>query len=163
VYYAFTEPIVVPAGNFYIGTLQQSNVSLNFGLDKNTNANSTQLFYQLQGSTDWIPSSITGSAMIRPVFRSTLQDWVGLETEAKNTTGIVYPNPVRDELRLQLPTSSELYTYRITEMTGKCVANGSIANQSTLRIPVETLSQGCDILHYSNSTNEQYSARFMKH
>jgi hypothetical protein len=80
VYFAFTNPIAVPAGNFYIGTLQQSNVSLNFGLDKNTNANNTQLFYQLQGSTDWTPSSIAGSVMFRPVFRSTLQEWVGLES-----------------------------------------------------------------------------------
>jgi hypothetical protein len=163
VYYDFTEPIAVPAGNFYIGTLQQNNVSLNLGLDKNTNANSTQLLYQLQGSTDWIPSSITGSVMIRPVFRSTLQDWVGVKPAATSTTGMVYPNPVHDELQLQLPTSSELYTYRITDMTGKCVTNGSIANQSTLRIPVETLSQGCYIIHYFNSTHEQYSARFVKH
>jgi hypothetical protein len=101
--------------------------------------------------------------MIRPVFRSTLQDWVGVKPAATSTTGMVYPNPVHDELQLQLPTSSELYTYRITDMTGKCVTNGSIANQSTLRIPVETLSQGCYIIHYFNSTHEQYSARFVKH
>jgi hypothetical protein len=163
VYFAFTDPIAVPAGNFYIGTLQQSNVSLNFGLDKNTNANNTQLFYQLQGSTDWTPSSIEGSVMFRPVFRSTLQDWVGIESTSKNRDGMVYPNPVHNELQLQMPTPSESYTYRITDMTGKCVANGSIAHESTLRIPVETLSQGCYIIHYINSTNEQYSARFVKH
>ena len=163
VYYGFTDPVFVPAGNFYIGTLQQSNVSLNFGLDKNTNSNGTQLIYQLQGSTDWISSDITGSVMIRPVFRSTLTDWVGVNNPLQQELGNVYPNPAQQELNVQLPASFETCEYRILDLTGKCVLSGYSQHQNTLRISTENLAHGSYILHTFNSNHEQLSARFVKH
>jgi len=162
VYYGFTSPVFVPSGNFYIGTLQQSDVSLNIGLDKNTNANGTQLLYQLQGSTDWVPSNITGSVMIRPVFRSTLADWVGNEEVIEQQANILYPNPAQNLLNLQLPTEFKTCHYRIVDVTGKMVLEGTSANQSLLQVNIENLSKGCYILHYGNSENEQQAVRFVK-
>jgi hypothetical protein len=162
VYYGFTDPVFVPSGNFYIGSLQQSDVSLNFGLDKNTNANSTQLLYQLQGSDAWLPSNINGSVMIRPVFRSTLSGWVGVETNPLTQSATVYPNPVQDELQLRLPDNSANVEYRVIDITGKCVLSGSAFNQSVIRIATESLSKGSYILQYSNSQREQFSTRFVK-
>ena len=161
VYFGFTSPIFVPSGNFYIGTLQQSDVSLNFGLDKNTNANSTQLLYQLQGSSDWLPSNIVGSVMIRPVFRSTLPDWVGTE-ELNNDESVIFPNPVQGMLNLRLSREFESCSYRIMDLTGKIVLEGLSANQSTLEINTENLSQGCYVIHYMNGDNEGHTARFVK-
>jgi hypothetical protein len=161
VYFGFTSPIFVPSGNFYIGTLQQSDVSLNFGLDKNTNANSTQLLYQLQGSSDWLPSNIVGSVMIRPVFRSTLPDWVGTE-ELNNDESVIFPNPVQGMLNLRLSPEFESCSYRIMDLTGKIVLEGLSANQSTLEINTENLSQGCYVIHYMNGDNEGHTARFVK-
>jgi hypothetical protein len=161
VYFGFTSPIFVPSGNFYVGTLQQSDVSLNFGLDKNTNANSTQLLYQLQGSSDWLPSNIVGSVMIRPVFRSTLPDWVGTE-ELNNDESVIFPNPVQGMLNLRLSPEFESCSYRIMDLTGKIVLEGLSANQSTLEINTENLSQGCYVIHYMNGDNEGHTARFVK-
>jgi hypothetical protein len=161
VYYGFTNPIFVPSGNFYIGTLQQSDVSLNFGLDKNTNANSTQLLYQLQGSSDWLPSNITGSVMIRPVFRTTLADWVGL-TENIDSRGSIFPNPVGDHLNLQLPQHFDACHYRILDVTGACVLEGYAQHQPLLQIQTSQLSRGCYIIHYSDTENAHHSARFVK-
>ena len=162
VYYEFTNPVFVPSGNFYIGTLQQSDVSLNIGLDKNTNANGTQLLYQLQGSTEWTPSNITGSVMIRPVFRSTLTDWVNLHENTSDAIGNVYPNPVENILNIQLPAASEKCTYRILNMTGQCVLNGMVAHQAVLGIDTTTLPSGVYVVEYFGSTNEHHSARFVK-
>jgi hypothetical protein len=161
VYFGFTSPIFVPSGNFYIGTLQQSDVSLNFGLDKNTNANSTQLLYQLQGSSDWLSSNIVGSVMIRPVFRSSLPDWVGTE-ELNNGQSVIFPNPVQGTLNLQLSREFESCSYRIMDLTGKIVLEGFSTNQSTLEINTENLSQGCYVIHYMNGDNEGHTARFVK-
>jgi hypothetical protein len=162
VYYAFTNPVLVPAGNFYIGTLQQSDVSLNLGLDKNTNANGTQLLYQLQGSSDWTPSNIVGSVMIRPVFRSTLTNWVGLNETTALTTGRVFPNPVNNTLHLQLPAEWTICTYRISELAGKTVMTGSSSHQSNLAFSTETLAPGVYIIDYFNPANEHFSSRFLK-
>jgi hypothetical protein len=162
VYYGFTDPVFIPSGNFYIGTLQQSDVSLNFGLDKNTNANSTQLLYQLQGTDVWTPSSISGSVMIRPVFRSTLTDWVGMQTTEGDQTASLFPNPVHDEMHLRIPDSNGFCEYTIFDITGKCVLSGTANNQSIVRIPTDGLSQGSYLLRYSNSNLEQYSIHFVK-
>jgi hypothetical protein len=162
VYYGFTNPIFLPAGNFYIGTLQQSNVSLNFGLDKNTNANNTQLLYQLQGSGSWSSSSIVGSVMIRPVFRSTLAEWVGVNSTDETKPAMLFPNPVQDELHVQLGDNNDSIEYRVYDISGKCVLTGSSAHQSIVRISTDALSAGSYILHYSNSNGENFNSRFVK-
>ena len=161
IYYGLTDPVFVSSGNFYIGTLQQSDVSLNFGLDKNTNANATQLLYQLQGSSEWLPSNISGSVMIRPVFRSTLSQWVGKDEE-NASNGIIFPNPVREMLNVQLPDNYQSCRYRIVDLTGKTVLEGTSANQNALRISTENLAKGAYIIHYVNAENEQQSERFVK-
>jgi len=162
VYYGFTDPIFLPAGNFYIGTLQQSNVSLNIGLDKNTNANNTQLLYQLQGSGSWSSSSIVGSVMIRPVFRSTLAEWVGVNNNYDTKSAMLFPNPVQDELHVQVGDNSDSIEYRVYDISGKCILTGSSAHQSMVRIATDALSEGSYILHYSNSNGENFNSRFVK-
>jgi hypothetical protein len=162
VYYGFTDPIFLPAGNFYIGTLQQGNVSLNFGLDKNTNSNNTQLLYQLQGSSSWSSSSIVGSVMIRPVFRSTLTEWVGVSGSFNEQTARIFPNPVQDELHIQLGENAGMIQFTIHDITGKIVLSGNSSQQSVLRIATDALSTGSYILHYSNSKGESFSSCFVK-
>jgi hypothetical protein len=162
VYFGFTDPIFLPAGNFYIGTLQQGNVSLNIGLDKNTNANNTQLLYQLQGSNSWTSSSIVGSVMIRPVFRSTLADWVGMNGPDNTKPALLFPNPVQDELQVQLRDNNTIMHYCIYDISGKCVLSGSNSGQSMVSIATEALSSGSYILRYSNTNGENFSSRFVK-
>ena len=162
VYYRFTEPVFVPAGNFYIGTLQQSNVSLNFGLDKNTNANSTHLLYQLQGSTSWIPSSIDGSVMIRPVFRGGLTNWVDAAEMDQPSTATILPNPVLTEMQLRLPADFGQCNYSIYNLTGQCVLSGSETHNPTIRINTEALAHGVYVIDFHNQNSERHSLRFVK-
>ena len=77
-YYAYDDPIPVE-GNIHVGLVQGSEAMLNFGLDKNTNANAGQLHYQLGLGGAWLNSEIEGTVMIRPVMRADLLDsWVGI-------------------------------------------------------------------------------------
>jgi len=161
VYYPFTTPVYVPSGNFYIGTLQQSNVSLNFGLDKNTNSNATKLFYQLQGSSDWQQSNITGSVMIRPVFKSGLPQWVGVE-ENPTAAAMVYPNPVCDELYIQLSQAWCNASYFISDAQGRTVLQGKAQQQQQLSLPVHDLAPGVYSLALRGNNNTSSITRFIK-
>ena len=161
VYYPFTDPVFIPSGNFYIGTLQQSDVSLNFGLDKNTNSNDTKLFYQLQGSSDWLPSNITGSVMIRPVFKAGLPEWVNVET-TDNTDMQLYPNPVSDRLQLTLSSKWMDAHYTILNAQGQCVMSGALQHQTQLELGVETLAKGLYTLRLTHTNNEVTYQSFIK-
>ena len=75
-------------GEFYVGWEQRFSRLLNIGLDRNTNANESKLFYNVEGS--WVQSSIPGSVMIRPVIAG--PDFVSSDFEAFAEVNI-YPNP----------------------------------------------------------------------
>jgi hypothetical protein len=103
-YYEFDDPVEVD-GTIYVGFVQDSEVEMNIGLDKNTNANPSRLFYQLGIGADWQQSSITGSVMIRPVFRAGMTGlWNGIE-EAQELNWSVYPNPTTGVLNVELKTA----------------------------------------------------------
>ena len=99
--------------------------------------------------------------MIRPVFRTTLADWVGLN-ENIDSRGSIFPNPVGDHLNLQLPQHFDACHYRILDVTGACVLEGYTQHQPLLHIQTSQLSRGCYIIHYSGTENAHHSARFVK-
>ena len=99
--------------------------------------------------------------MIRPVFRSTLADWVGIAADEVQETSL-FPNPVQHELQLRLPDNDDHCEYSILDITGKRVLTGISNNQPIVRISTDKLSTGSYILQYSNSKGEQFSTRFMK-
>lgn len=100
-YYPYDAPIHVNPGNIFVGFVQDSDAQLNVGLDKNTNANATRLYYQLGIGASWTQSSVQGSLMIRPVFKSGKTNvWNGVE-EAQTSSFNVFPNP-----------SNGLFTFR---------------------------------------------------
>jgi hypothetical protein len=138
VYYEFLKPIEVDQGDFYVGYVQQSDVSLNMGLDKNTSANTTNLFYQLQGSSTWNNSSVQGSVMMRPVFKAALPDWVGIEENAVVTTEI-YPNPAANQISFSMKPDFEQYQIRITDLTGRIVKDETIVNSGIVLLDIESL------------------------
>lgn len=94
-YYPYDDPIPVE-GNIHVGLVQGSEAMLNFGLDKNTNANAGQLHYQLGLGGAWLNSDIEGTVMIRPVMRADLENsWVQVAEQPSPPPGAlkVFPNP----------------------------------------------------------------------
>ena len=80
-------------GTIYVGFLQNNNVELNIGFDKNTDA-SANMFYNTDG--DWYNTQFTGSWMMRPVF-GTPGLPIDIEENKKNLFSEVkiYPNPAK--------------------------------------------------------------------
>ncbi len=157
VYYDFTDNIFVDQGDFYVGYIQQNAVSLNVGLDKNTNANATKLFFQLQGQS-WQQSSISGSVMVRPIFKSGLPDWVGLENETVEVSD-VYPNPANDEIRFMMHPDHNRYICRIIDMTGRVLEEHSFVNGGNPVISVANLANGNYMMQILSENGQMHAVR----
>lgn len=107
-FYELDAPVQV-GGVIYVGFVQDSNAELHIGLDKNNNTNTTRLFYQLGISSAWTQSGITGSVMIRPVFKSGKSGvWNSVPEVAAENAFKVYPVPASLSLNVELIDASRL-------------------------------------------------------
>ncbi|MBO7145983.1 MAG: T9SS type A sorting domain-containing protein [Salinivirgaceae bacterium] len=91
--FEFSEPLPVEK-SIFVGWQQTSKLRLNVGWDVNRFSQS-KIFYNTTG--DWLPTSFTGSLMLRPIFGSITTDIA--ETESTINLS-VYPNPVSDWLTI---------------------------------------------------------------
>lgn len=99
-FYELDNPVEVN-GTIYVGFVQDSPAELNIGLDKNNNTNTTRLFFQLGFGSQWTQSTITGSVMIRPVFKSGKSGvWNSVEEQPLPEFN-VYPTPFANTLSIE--------------------------------------------------------------
>lgn len=154
-YYAYDDPIPVD-GNIHVGLVQGSEAMLNFGLDKNTNANVGQLHYQLGQGGAWFNSDIEGTVMIRPVMRADLLDsWVGTTDQDVPKTLRVFPNPVTSgtvKVEVLMPGPWFLF-----DAYGRQLRNGHLMVPGAHSLDVAGLARGT----YIFTTAEGQFARFM--
>ena len=154
-YYAYDDPIPVD-GNIHVGLVQGSESMLNFGLDKNTNANAGQLHYQLGLGGAWLNSDIEGTVMIRPVMRADLEDsWVGVSDASAPRSLHVFPNPVSQGV-VQVEVNAAC-AWHLFDAYGRQVNAGQWVGAGTHRLDVSGLASGTYIL----TTAEGQFARFM--
>ena len=91
--FEFSEPLQVDK-SIFVGWQQSSKLRLNVGWDVNR-VSQSKIFYNTSG--EWLPTSFTGSLMLRPIFGSITTDIA--ETESTINLS-VYPNPVSDWLTI---------------------------------------------------------------
>lgn len=126
-FYPYDDPIPVEAGALHVGVIQSSGVMLNFGLDKNTNANPGSLHYILGLGGAWTASTIEGSVMIRPIFKAGMESaWLSIDETPPFAEALqVFPNPSRgNEISVVWPCAGE---WMLVDLTGREVANGRAA------------------------------------
>ena len=115
--YYFNAGRVLPAGKFYIGWEQTVGDSINIGYDFSANTGS-KLFWCIDTKT-WYPSSLNGTAMIRPIVGKP-SEYVGINNiKTPETDIIIYPNPAQNELHLSSDLKNSLI--RIMAEDGKIV------------------------------------------
>lgn len=124
------EAVPIPAGEFYVGWQQgdRSNDPVQVGLDLN-NDNTEQIFVEF--GEGWQPLSeffttLEASLMIRPVFSEEPPTSTSGLPEASRRTLRVYPNPTSGAFAVELDAGAggTPARYRITDMTGRRVAEG---------------------------------------
>ncbi|MFN0033321.1 MAG: hypothetical protein ACKVOR_14255, partial [Flavobacteriales bacterium] len=76
-YYELTTPVAID-GTFYMGWIQQDFDEVYIGNDMNTDVNTSKLFRKYNAFSDWALTSLGGTIMFRPVFRSDMPEWVGV-------------------------------------------------------------------------------------
>ncbi len=159
-YYEYDDPIGVD-GTIYVGWVQQGDNSLNVGNDKNTNQNPGRLFYQLGIGASWQASSITGSLMIRPVFKSGKSFvWNSVEEDLAAQVGI-YPNPTSDNVNIEVPTGLGSYSLSVYNQSGKLImTRGDL--QGLQQISIQDLAQGVYILEVRTEDGRVIHERLMK-
>lgn len=157
VYYRLDEPIGL-SGQFYIGWVQQNNISLNIGLDKNTKANATKLFYQLGGTSTWHTSSIEGSLMMRPVFAAGMPDWVGVEENSVPLTAM-YPNPTNDVLNLSLQADNNPYRIEVCDISGRIIYSDRFTNNGYYSLQTTGFSEGVYLLRLTEERSGASTVR----
>ncbi len=130
--YTFAQPLVLPAGTFYAGTIQPAQSgsdSLYFGLDVNRIGTNHAYFNVLNS---WSPSLISGAIMMRPIL--------GQHVNGTGITGVtlqgrewqVMPNPASNVLQFEF--EGESVDYRITDVQGHTILNGNITGGKSVDI-----------------------------
>ncbi len=156
--YAFSNPVVLTAGKYYIGITQPANFgsdSIYYGLDVNNNTSSQHLYYNVDGS--WYASTVNGSVMIRPIvgqFFTPTQ--VGTITGNTSTLS-VYPNPVVDELYLQ--SDEKIMSCSIYQING-VLARTCIPIEN--HIQLTGLVPGMYLLEVTSQSGKKSSLQFFK-
>lgn len=138
-YYTFDDPVVLPAGTFYAGTLQPLggiSDSLYFGLDVNR-IGSNHTFFNVTGT--WEPSRISGAVMMRPLLGRTVSGSYVDNVYANKSAADVYPNPAHDKIHFRLNTTDPA-EYHITDIQGHLLLSGSITNGT--EVDISELSSG---------------------
>lgn len=116
-YYALDSLIYI-TDTFYIGWEKTTEDMLNVGFDKNRNVQE-KIFYNIYGS--WQQSTYSGALMIRPVFGKDFTINNELIESNRDFDIQCYPNPVQDNLFIELPPNllSSEYSVQLLNIYGK--------------------------------------------
>jgi len=145
-YYKFAQPVILPAGKFYIGTMQPalgSSDSLYFGLDVNRTADN-HVYYNV--ISEWKKSGIQGALMIRPLFGDFFPSVVNGPVSQQRSKWDVMPNPATDKIRLNFNThQGGRAAYKVTDVQGRTLLTG--ATQAGEWIDIQALQPGVYFVH----------------
>ena len=149
---AFQQPVVVPAGTYYIGITQPANFgsdSIYYGLDVNTQQNSQHLYYNVDGV--WYGSSSPGTVMMRllcgPAAISTGVS--SITSTAATNPWQPYPNPCVDILNL--PTSFEYTSLQWISLDGR---SWPAIRKSNYELDLSNLPKGIYVLRAVDSFHQ---------
>lgn len=99
--YLFKDTVKVPVStNYFIGWRQFDPDRLNVGLDKNID-HSEETFYSINGGVTWIPSSIAGSVMMRPIYSTALDPELTVDEIESSPVITLYPNPTNGQVHIK--------------------------------------------------------------
>ena len=140
--YTLDQPIILPAGTFFIGWIQTANELLNIGYDVNENAKD-YIYYDV--GLGWKKTSFNGALMIRPVVGAGLIAGI---TTPRNLTGpyVVSPNPAENIIIIRSQDAIADYTFGLFDLPGRQIMAG---NGTDGRLDVSSILPGIYFLKIS--------------
>jgi hypothetical protein len=120
--YLLDSGIYIPAGPVYIGWIQNSNVFLGIGVDRNNNASNNMFAFY---SSIWHPSQISGAWMMRPLFGKEIT--IGINEPLRSISSFnVYPNPASTAFTIKITDSKENFGYQLFNNLGEKILSGTV-------------------------------------
>lgn len=156
-YFAYDQPLAV-SGSFFVGLVQNNANKLNIGNDKNGTTNLSTVKYRLATSGEWSNTTISGSLMIRPVFKAGKSTISQVEENAP-FEGLLYPNPFRDAFTITGLKSDD--TLEILDISGKTVYR-SKPETSQQSVTTTALSDGVYMVRIIHSDGTAHMAKVIK-
>ncbi len=160
-------PLILPAGNFYIGWQQNSNFILNVGYDNNykylhQGGRNPNIFYNLNGYWERVSSTITGVPMIRPLFGGKLKDPSGIREQAafKTNKVFIYPNPSGISSLLMVDSETDIRSVKVYDISGKLCLE--LSGENVQEINVANLSAGFYQVLVSDANNKASIHKYIK-
>lgn len=115
--YYFLDTIKVPVNtSFFVGWRQLDPERLNLGLDRNLDF-SSKIKFSVNGGATWLTSPFSGTAMIRPVFSTKLDQFIGINEETFDVK--IFPNPTTDIFQIILPQEDNNLEKILLDQTGR--------------------------------------------
>lgn len=163
--YEINPPVFMTANtDYYIGWEQVSNTSppIPVGFDKNNLLATDNNFYSVGGS-GWVPfadAGIEGALMIRAVTTEGTVFVNNEEIRLADEIADIFPNPVRDQLSVDLKTGA----YQDFDLTIYNTSGQLLLSQNLTKfIPVYHLTPGIYFIKLQDKTTKQvYHHKFIK-
>lgn len=151
--YELTQPLILNAGTFYIGWIQQEEDALNIGFDRN-NINNANIFFNVNGT--WFNSMLEGSLMMRPVFGNP-DPFVQVEENNIKPNFRFFPNPLKTNETIQIETNTNNFSVLIYSLQGKLLHSSE--NNKSIDV---NLSSGIYLLTFiDNETNNSIRCKLV--
>lgn len=150
--YRFNIPVIMPAGQFYIGTMQPALSgadSLYIGLDMNR-VGGNHAYYNVLDN--WVSSTVSGALMIRPILGQSFTPTSVADVHPAGRTN-VYPNPATDIIHLSQTNNTKPFNFEIADVQGRVVLKGQTSNDQP--ISISNLSSGVYLV--KTLVNERWS------
>jgi hypothetical protein len=147
--YLFDTAQVVGPGNIWVGLIQNNNVLIGLGVDRNNDSH-TKMFYATSGT--WAQSTIASTWMIRPWFGRDVVT-VGInESSSVANTFEVYPVPANDKIRFSVHNAS--LNYELTDIAGRVVLTGQLTSEE---VNMSGLTAGIYFVRLTDKKNQSFS------
>lgn len=136
-------------GKFYIGWRQLEDANLCVGLDRNIDQHD-KIFYSTDNGYSWVNSGYAASLMIRPIFSTSLNSYLGVKEKALKTINFkAYPNPTDGKFTIDAP----LINYSgalLFDISGTLLKTFSADEKA---VDISDLKEGVYLLKESNTGN----------
>jgi len=150
-YYFKDNMKVKVSGTFYVGWRQLDPQRLNIGFDRNTNTQN-KIFFSVDLGSTWQNSSFAGSLMIRPVFSTAMDIYLGDEEFELTEELMLYPNPATTVINFSFVQDGSI---DIITTDGKVIRTTAWTNQ----LDISHLNTGFYIIRV-RSSDGQYQKTF---
>ena len=120
--YYFKDTMKIPVGErFHVGWRQLDGNRLNLGLDRNIDHSET-IQFSVDGGNTWLQSPFAGTAMIRPVFSTSLDQLLGIPLIKNDDEKLtLYPNPTSDFINIRSSENTNKTEAEVYDSYGRLI------------------------------------------